>query len=346
MEDVQAVQEAIRAALEGFDPEGGKVLSILLSATLSESAKDIFQRFSSKIMQTMTSCTADRDTVRVALARERALIRFHRLQQSILPNLWKELFSGLLMPLPSPLLLQSVNRHLLNHTLLSVFSVAGPANGQRASITMMSDEENAIRYASGYVAMKLLKHYKTGKGAKARQYVDCLSNMAVVGDDQSYYAYTKEWTSKANRGGLFEVNDTCFLFFRSVELQTQLCLPQLLSQQSTKDAIMKSIKEDNDVQFHWCMLSVDIDVEYTQKLLHELINKWVHMRGFAMASSWLEEYKLVSGKTVKKSKPLRKRLAANDAQTTDNPTKKSRQTTQKEGQSSSKKKSSPKKKKT
>ena len=50
MEDVQAVQEAIKAALEGFDPEGGKVLSILLSATLSESAKDIFQRFSSKIM--------------------------------------------------------------------------------------------------------------------------------------------------------------------------------------------------------------------------------------------------------------------------------------------------------
>ena len=63
------------------------------------------------------------------------------------------------------------------------------------------------------------------------------------------------------------------------------------------------------------MLSVDIDVEYTQELLHELINKWVHMRGFAMASSWLEEYKLVSGKTVK-SKPLRKRLAANDAQPT------------------------------
>ena len=69
---------------------------------------------------------------------------------------------------------------------------------------------------------------------------------------------------------------------------------------------MKSIEEDNDVQFHWCMLSVDINVEYTQELLHELINKWVHMRRFAMASSWLEEYKLVSGKTVKKSKPLRK----------------------------------------
>lgn len=70
--------------------------------------------------------------------------------------------------------------------------------------TMMSGEKNAVQYASGYVAMKVLKHYKTGKGTKDRQYVDCLSNMAVSGDDQSYYAYTKEWTSKANRGGLLK----------------------------------------------------------------------------------------------------------------------------------------------
>ena len=57
---------------------------------------------------------------------------------------------------------------------------------------MLSDEENALRCASRYIAMKLLKHYKTGKGTKARQFVDCLSNMAVVGDDQSFYAYTKD----------------------------------------------------------------------------------------------------------------------------------------------------------
>ena len=347
MEDVAAVQEAIKAALEGF--EESQYLSTLLSST-SESTEDIFQTFSSKIRQTVTSCVADHGIVRAALARERALIRFHRLRQSILPNLWKELFIRLSMPLPSPMLLQSVNRHLLNQTLLSVFSVTETAatNREQVTTTMMSDEENAVRYASGYVAMKLLKHYKTGKGTKDRQYVDCLSNMAVSGDDQSYYAYTKEWTSKANRGGLFEVNDTCFLFFRSVELRTQLCLPQLLSGQSTKEAIIKSTMEDDDVQFHWCMLSVDIDDEYTQELLQEVISKWVHIRGFAMASSWLEDYKMASGKTVKKSKSLRKRLASKDAQTTDNTvtvtTK--RKKTLPQGQSSSKKKDASKQKKT
>ena len=70
------------------------------------------------------------------------------------------------------------------------------------------------------------------------------------------------------------------------------------------------------------MLSVDIDDEYTQELLQELIDKWVCMLGFAIASSWLEDYKMVSGKTIKKSKPLRKRLVVNDAQTTGDTTKK------------------------
>ena len=142
--------------------------------------------------------------MRVDGARERALIRLLQMRQSLLPNLWKELFTQLSVP---PLLLQSINRQLLNQTLLVVNSVTETTNKEQTSVTMLSDEENAIRYASGYIAMKLLKHYKTGKGAKARQFVDCLSNMAVVG----------EWISKANRGGFFEVNDSCFLFFRSVE---------------------------------------------------------------------------------------------------------------------------------
>ena len=47
------------------------------------------------------------------------------------------------------------------------------------------------------------------------------------------------------------------------------------------------------------MLSVDIDDEHTQELLQKVISKWVHIRGFTMASSWPEDYKMASGKAVK-----------------------------------------------
>ena len=43
-----------------------------------------------------------------------------------------------------------------------------------------------------------------------------------------------------NRGGLFEVNDESFTFFRAIELKTQQRLPQHLHDpKSTKEHLMK-----------------------------------------------------------------------------------------------------------
>ena len=68
---------------------------------------------------------------------------------------------------------------------------------------LTEDEENVIRYAAGYVALKLLKKYEVS----IPEYVECLSTMAVAGDDSSMLEYTSEWTRQVNCGGLFEVND-------------------------------------------------------------------------------------------------------------------------------------------
>lgn len=47
-----------------------------------------------------------------------------------------------------------------------------------------------------------------------------LSHMAVAGPESSFLEYTKEWIKIVNRGGggLFEVNDSTFHLFVSVEL--------------------------------------------------------------------------------------------------------------------------------
>ena len=105
MEDVAVVQDAIKAALEGFEEQ--QCLSGLLKGTLSESTKYVFHKFSSTILQTMATCIANHEKVRVALARERALIKFHQIRQSTLPNIWKELFTGLSLPLPSTICQQA-----------------------------------------------------------------------------------------------------------------------------------------------------------------------------------------------------------------------------------------------
>ena len=67
--------------------------------------------------------------------------------------------------------------------------------------------------------------------------------------------------------------------------------------------------EDDDVQFWWGMLAIDIKKESeADDLLHEIVSLWVTIRGFAVTSFWLEQYKNVQQKTVKKSKSLRKTL--------------------------------------
>lgn len=125
--------------------------------------------------------------------------------------------------------------------------------------------------------------------------------------------YTKVWQQKVNRGGLFKLNDQHFELFVAIEKVVQALLPK----HTTATEISKDIKDvldpvlkDEDVQFFWAILSQDIDSEEeADELLEEMVNKWVTVRGFSIAASWMEEYKNTSETTTVKSTSLRKHLS-------------------------------------
>ena len=63
-------------------------------------------------------------------------------------------------------------------------------------------------------------------------------------------------------------------------------------------------------EFYWSLLSHDIDdLEKSKALLLEIVQLWVTIRGFSMASSWLEDYKSLNKKGTKKSTGLRKSIS-------------------------------------
>lgn len=174
--------------------------------------------------------------------------------------------------------------------------------------SMCVEEENAVRYASGFVALKVMKLYEKLDTPKAAQFVECLSHMAVSGEESSFYAYTKAWINSVNRGGLFCINEKAFLFFRAVELATQVHLPNHLSSRS-KVELFSVIVNDEDVQFQWSMLSLNIEEEsHSAELLMNVIQQWIKIRGFAITSMWMEEYKRSAQETTKGKKSLRKEL--------------------------------------
>ena len=65
--------------------------------------------------------------------------------------------------------------------------------------------------------------------------------------------------------------------------------------------------DDEDVQYYWNMIALYIiREEDVAELLHAIVDLWITIRGYALTSSWSEQYKLANKKNVKKSKSLRR----------------------------------------
>ena len=123
-----------------------------------------------------------------------------------------------------------------------------------------------IRYAAGFVPFKLLKRYEKSSTMDVVCFTDheCLSSLAVNGDESSLLEYTAKWTRLVNRGGLFEINGTEFMLFKEIELIVYKHLFITFEQDSSVDSgqcktIIIAVANNDSVQFFWTMLSVDID---------------------------------------------------------------------------------------
>ena len=172
-----------------------------------------------------------------------------------------------------------------------------------------NDEENIIRYMAGYIPFKLMKVYGKKDTQEDANVLDCLSEMAVAGPGDDLYTYTQEWTQTINRGGLFEVKDAVFVFFRQLEIGMRSILPQhLLGGNVDKEAVHAHILKDGRLLSHWYDLSSQLPHEKASILLKEVITLWMTIRGHAFAKQMLEQYKTDKGKGTAKSASLRGQL--------------------------------------
>ena len=145
--------------------------------------------------------------------REKLWSSFHLLRNTQLAELWDQFFSLPNIPKLSPLVYQHVNQKLYEDQMKYFLSTEtkvhdDPMSSDNPQIT--EDEENILRYAAGYVPHKLLKKYGSHSSLISHLYVECLSSMAVNGEESSLMEYTSKWISLCNRGGLFDVNGTCY----------------------------------------------------------------------------------------------------------------------------------------
>lgn len=248
------------------------------------------------------------------MLRERIWFSFHRLRcGEVLNKLWTDICKEINSPTLSPLAHQMVTQTVYSDIIAEHFSkIVVDSTVDVPALT--TDEENVVRYIAGYIPFKMLKKYeeKSSKDSFDVEVVECLHSLAVNGEESSLMEYTREWCLKVDRGGLFEVNDTAYVLFRTLELNVRKHLIISFSKGSTleeknkRDVITNAVAADEDVQFYWTLLSVDITAEQKAiDILRGMIEMWITIRGFSIAKAWLEKF-LPEKKG--KQKALRKEL--------------------------------------
>ena len=79
--------------------------------------------------------------------------------------------------------------------------------------------------------------------------------------------------------------------------------------------MIKRVTEDDDVLFYWLIVAADFEIdddEVHKVLLHKIAELYITVRGFSLASGWLEKYKQRTKKSTQRTKSLRRDL--HDAQ--------------------------------
>ena len=121
------------------------------------------------------------------------------------------------------------------------------------------------------------------------------------------------WMDAVNRGGLKILTEESMDLFRLVEL----CTYEIIRQSHSTDSVcpnstIKEVLGNADIQFCWCMLSLDLNEDDSNTLLAEIVRLWITIRGHSHAEALVEKYKWSTSTQIKKSKGIRKTLKFND----------------------------------
>lgn len=162
----------------------------LLDTGGDERKTQIFDDFSEELISTIKTCVEVSEKCRsVATLREKAQVNFYKLRMNQIPALWAEFYIQMGINMEDLLLCQSVSQQVFDVLLIQHLSSKAPSRQPAVHAQQLDrDEDNALRYACGYVPFKLLRKYKQQSSQKTMQFSTCLTKMAVdEGDNEGTF---------------------------------------------------------------------------------------------------------------------------------------------------------------
>ena len=236
--------------------------------------------------------------------REKMWTSYHSLRTSKnFRTLWESLFKQLGVNI-SPILCQYVSHHIFKLLITKHFTIDPTSSKSDDPKPLTLEETFGLRYAAGYIPRSLRKKLTKSKHPLKNDLLLCLFDLLDEGDDNDHES--KRWVESINRGGLTRVNNGAYDVFVAMECEIRGHLSgfQLPNHQELIEAIVKN----EDVQFFWSIVSSDWEHSSATALLEMVVREWMKIRGFSLASAWIEKYKVAQKQTFQKSKGVRKQL--------------------------------------
>ena len=139
----------------------------------------------------------------------------------------------------------------------------------------------------------------------------CLMEL-IKGQDREEHGIDEDWIDLIDRGGLWHVKETTYQFFHAVEDVVRDVLKVLVHPSaSSKLEVMQKVTSDDDVQFYWLIVTADFEIDDNEVhgiLLEKIVELYITVRGFSLASGWLEWYKQLMKQSTQRTKSLRREL--------------------------------------
>lgn len=235
--------------------------------------------------------------------RENMWTTYHAVRTS---EKYREMWASLLkhVPVPSsPILCQYLGDTIFKELIALHHPQPDSATSSVSSVLTL-EEMYGLRYAAGYIPRALKKKLPKSTHPLKSEIQLCIFDLLDEGCENEHDS--QNWVHSINRGGLTCVNNITYDLFVAMEIELRNHLHNFVA--PNIETIATSILESEDVQFYWCIVSSDWDKRSALALLEMIVSDWVKIRGFSLASAWVEKYKVTQKQTTQKSKGVRKQL--------------------------------------
>ena len=203
-----------------------------------------------------------------------------------------------------PVFYQFVTDAIMEQLIKRNFPVE--VNQVEEEVSLDYEEHNALRYTAGYVTRSLTTKIERSGNPLRKELILCLAEFTEESDGEHA---SEDWLNAIDRGGLKHVSDIVYMLFVAMELTLRKHLNRTnASALPELTGFTPTIASNDDVLFYWSMLSVNWEENVAEELLHMIIEHWITLRGFSLASSFMEKYKQLHKRHTQKSKGIRKQL--------------------------------------